>query len=169
MAMHAKAKRVAWDVGYEMWIFSEAVQAYSPAVRRSERFQHNLLLESVLLHARVIYEFLFTPCKRKYPEDVRAVQFFDDPEQWKPDKSKLCPFLTDNLDRMNRSLQHLSYDRVEYAPNPWDIQTVASEIRAAWDYFLSQLPEDQTQWFHWAVEAQRKHDSQWFLRKVGLE
>ena len=166
MARHAEAKRIAWSVGYEMWIFSEAVRAYSPALRRSERFQHNLLLESVLVHARVIYEFLFKRYNSKYPKDVRAVQFFDNPKQWKPDKSKLCPFLTDNLERMNRSLQHLSYDRITFGRNAWEIGTVASEISTAWDYFLSQLPEEQTQWLLSALEGQRKDDEEWFLREV---
>jgi hypothetical protein len=169
MATHADAKQIAWNVGYEMWIFSEAVREYSPALRDSERFRHNLLLECVLLHARVIYEFLFTPYNKKYPEDVRAVRLFDDPEQWKPDKSQLCPYLTDNLDRINRSLQHLSYDRIAFGRNPWDIHRVAAEIHTAWNFFLRQLPQDQMEWFNRAVEGQRKDDKQWFLSKVGLE
>ena len=169
MALHPKAKEIAWHIGYEIWFFNTAVEAYSPALRRKQRFQHNLLLESVLVHARVLYEFLFTPPSSKHPKDARAVQFFDNPKQWKPDKSKLCPFLTDNLGRMNRSLQHISYDRIAFGPNLWKIGTVASEIHTAWDYFVSELPEEQKQWLHWALEGQRKDDKRWFLRKVGLE
>ena len=169
MVAHHELKQIAWNVGYDIWMFSEAVQAYSPALRGHNRFQHNLLLESVLMHARVIYEFLFAPYNSKYPKDVRAVRFFDTPEQWKPNRFELCPFLTDNLERMNRSLHHLSCDRIAFGRNPWNIPTVASEIRTAWDYFLSQLPREQTQWLHWALEGHRKDDRRWFLRKVGLE
>jgi hypothetical protein len=169
MALHADAKASAWNVGYEMWMFSNAVGKYSTSLRHSQRFQHNLLLESVLVHARVICEFMFGKLNSKYPEDVRAVQFFDDPKQWKPDKSRLCPFLMDNLERMNRSLQHISFDRIRYGRNPWDIRKIAIEIQAVWDYFLRQLPEERKQWFHLALEGQRKDDKSWFLKHVGLK
>jgi len=169
MSLHPDVRLIAWNVGYEMWMFSEAVGEYHTGIRHAKRFQHNLLMESVLMHARVIHEFMFTKPNPKHPQDVRAVQFFDDPKQWKADKSKSCPFVTDNLDRMNRSLQHLSYDRVRYGQNPWDIRTIASVIQAIWGFFLSSLPEERKRWLDWALEGQSKDDKAWFLRKVGTK
>lgn len=155
MSVHLKAEQIAFHVCYEYWMFSEAVKQYSPALRRNQRFQHNLLLESILLHARVIYEFLFS--KPKYADDVRSKDFFVSPNQWKPDKSKLrllCNPKT--LERIHRSLPHLSYDRLNYDKNPgWSIGSVAKDIQEAWDYFLRELPDERRQWFHSALQRQQ--------------
>ncbi len=133
MTIHPQAKQVAWHVGYEIWIFSEGVRSYNPGIRGSQRFQHNLILESILVHARVIYEFLFIKPKR--PDDVRTEDVFDDPIRWSPNKSELCPFLAENLVRLNRSLQHLSFGRLKFSPNLWDVQAMRAKPRTAGHIF----------------------------------
>lgn len=150
-------------------------KAYNSNLRRSQRLQHNLFLEAGLLHARVVWEFLFggkvrTDRSGHELPDVRAFHFFDDSHCWKPDKTKLCPFLAKNLDRLHRSLAHISYDRITYGKNgnPWSIGTVITEIQTAWQYFLGQLADERKRWFDFALEGQQRDDKRWYQSKVML-
>jgi hypothetical protein len=166
--MHPQAKQIVWDVAYEVWFFTQAIGSFSCGSRRRQRFQYNLTLESILLHARVIYDFLFKePCSGR--PDVSAADFFDRPEHWKPNARILCPFLTDknNRERINRALAHLSYDRIQHTGAGWPVGQIGTEIENAWGFFLGQLAEEQRRWFDCASKAQEKDDRDSFLDSVG--
>ncbi|MCE5267231.1 MAG: hypothetical protein LLG00_05040 [Planctomycetaceae bacterium] len=166
MSLHQDAKKIAWHVAYEVWMFSASVDALNETRQNGSRATRNAHLEAILLHARVIHEFMFTKVNPKYPDDVRAANFLDDPAGWPPDQTKLCPFLATNLERLNRSLHHISFDRLKFRRNLWDYETVASEIRAVWKYFLTSLPADRKRWLELALEAQTSHNEQWYLSAV---
>jgi hypothetical protein len=153
-----KAEEIAYHVCYEYWMLSEAAKRYRTALRRSDRFQHNMLLEAVLLHGRVICEFLFKPINKKYPNDVRAIHFFDSPKQWKSDKLEALRqslFPAELLERIDRSLAHLTYDRLKPGARGWHVRAVAGTIQKAWNHFLEQLPKERRQWFDVALQCQQ--------------
>jgi hypothetical protein len=151
MAIHPKAKEIAPHVHYELWMLTESIRRLwmlqrEPAV---DEFQKNLFIEAILTHARVIHEFLFSKRREKFPQDVRAAQFFEGAGDWSPDQSALCPYFNKtNLDRLQRSVHHLSYDRLVYEENKlWNFGALGRDIVNAWNTFFSQLPKERQAWF----------------------
>lgn len=153
MAMDEDLQRMAKHVDYERWMFVEAIRQLASEPRLCEHFQHCLLLEAALTHARVLHEFLFRPISPKYPKDVRAGHFFDNPDQWNPKQPEIAKldFLRDDYsrDRVDKALAHLSTERLEFDANPnWELGAIANGFQTAWQYFLCQLPEERRIWFH---------------------
>ena len=106
MALHPKAKEIGKHVGYEFWMFNESVRRLDREPRQPGYFEHCVVLESALLHGRVLYEFLFKKINPKYPNDVRAQHFFDDPRQWKA-RADQFPFPPGfSPVRLDRALAH---------------------------------------------------------------
>ena len=153
--MHDKAQAVAPRVKYEWKMLNETY-----ALRRqnqpapSPRSAKDAFLESFPLHSRNLYHF-FTrrraELKRFEESDVVAEDFFDDPAQWNP--STHLTFLDSNLVRLNRSLSHISYDRVEYEMTKrWvDMDRTLNELNHAWETLMKDLPEERRNWFENAV------------------
>jgi len=146
--VHRNAKQVVSHLKYEKRMLSEAATRFAGRTWKNH-FEKCTLIEVVLLHARVLDDFLFG--KTKNPKDVRAVQFFDNATQWRSNKAALCPSLSDrsNLDRLSRALAHISYDRLDESRRlrDRDISRIATEIQTAWDHFIGQLPKDRKEWF----------------------
>ena len=146
MAVHPNAQRIANDVAYEVESFFQSLQRLERHLG-ADAVDDNQRLENVLLHARVIYDFLFVAPRNKHP-DVSALHFFDNTGQWSGNPNTLCPYLTQRRERLNRSVPHLSYDRIAFESNKaWDLHTVATEIKNAWEFFLKQLAPARRQWF----------------------
>ena len=107
-----------------------------------KQFQENILLASFLIHTRNLRDFLFTPPRL---DDVSAKDFL---AEWDESVETWCPYLDENRDRLNKSLAHLSYKRIEYEPNKsWDCGTIYKELTAAWNEFWSRLPSEKKEWF----------------------
>jgi hypothetical protein len=89
------------------------------------------LLESFLMHIRVICAFLFAKVEkrnnRKYPVykgDIRAEDFFDHPVRWQPQPNQ---FLDDTCARINKALAHLTEDRLN-KQEQWDILRIYNTV-----------------------------------------
>jgi hypothetical protein len=107
----------------------------------------NRSLESFLLHARKLYDLFFVPPRKSAP-DVFFEHFLDAGHGWSPDPNQLCPYLHGQRERLNRSIQHLSYDRIGYEPHKeWNVSTIVAEVTALWDEFFRRLPPARRQWF----------------------
>lgn len=116
-------------------------------------------LESYLLHARVLRDFFhyyemfpqFNPSlgakqDRRNRDDVLAQDFIPD---WGKRGPKIGSYLFDNKKRLDKSLAHLSTQRVEYKTNEkrWDIASVRNELLPVIEKFKADLPADRRQWF----------------------
>ena len=146
MPVHQQAQQIAHHVAYEVELFFRSVERFEQSSGQ-DVISDNQCLEDALTHARVIYEFLFRPPRRNCP-DVRARHFFDTPSQWTLSSGDLCPYMMKHLERLNRSVLHLSYDRLQYEPNKkWDLHTITNEIKDSWKFFLEKLPPERRQWF----------------------
>lgn len=107
-----------------------------------EQLQVNVLLASLLLHARNLRNFLFYPRRQ---DDVIAKDFLDD---WDEKVEEWCRYFYKHRFRVNKSLAHISYKRIEYEPNKgWDCGTIYTEIKGAWDEFFSRLTPEKQEWF----------------------
>lgn len=145
MPPHPQAQQIATHVAYEVEMFFRTIERLERD-RGKDVIEDNRRIEAALLHSRVIYDFLFTEPRPNKP-DVSAKHFFDSPNQWAVDAKTLCPYLTAERERLNRSVPHLSYDRLQYDKNKdWDLHLVGTELKVAWDQFLAALPGDRRQW-----------------------
>jgi hypothetical protein len=115
-----------------------------------ETSMRNALLESLLIHARVLQEFLNRKSSQ-HADDVLAVQFVPD---WNDD---LRVVVGDIVTRMHKQLAHLSLARER--KRPWPVIQIADDIlsemrrfsEAAWDhgYGLAEVDMALDEWTCW--------------------
>ena len=146
MAHHPQAQVIASHVAYEIEMFFRTIDRLEHDLGK-DVVEDNQRIEAALLHARVIYDFLFVLPRSGSP-DVSARHFFDDPSMWEPKVTEHCPYLAERRERLNRSVPHLSYDRLNYEKDKdWDLHAAATELKGAWECFLAALPAERQQWF----------------------
>jgi hypothetical protein len=110
---------------------------------------HSAMLESFLLHARTLRDF-FLDDKKKRPDDVLAGDFFEVFETWTEARPSLGPYLSQNKKRLDKSLAHISYARLDFkVASKWDISAVLRELDLIWQTFLKTLSPERRRWF-WA-------------------
>ena len=113
---------------------------------------YNALLDSYLLHARVLYAFFCTPPdeRKKDPDgnidDVSASQFFDDPTLWLEEKKNLFPKVKHLNKQIHKHLAHLTYTRVT-AKHSWNITEMHMEFEEAYRLFVNLLTDERRKWF----------------------
>ena len=103
------------------------------------------ILESFLLHARVIRDFLWEDRKRK-PDDVLAIEFFENDEDWKTARPEQGRLLRAERRRLNKALAHLTHAR-DVNTSDWDICSIKDELDEGWKAFLTALPPERRSWF----------------------
>ncbi len=142
--MHDQAKEIVPRIIYEWTMLNET---YSLRKKSRETFEHDAFLESFLIHARNLYDFLTKTRSEARKNDVVAEDFFDEGSQWNP--SARIGFVEENRRRLDRSLAHLCYDRIDYQQQKrWvRMDKVLIEFQDAWDEFLSALPMSRRKWF----------------------
>ncbi|MFH1919163.1 MAG: hypothetical protein ABIP48_04640 [Planctomycetota bacterium] len=100
------------------------------------------LLESFLLHARNLRDFLYKDNAAK--DDVLAVHFFDQAEDWRKRRPPKGSYLESLRDRLNKALAHISYSRLKYRDDMrWNIAQIKHDIETPWEAFLLALPDDK--------------------------
>lgn len=106
------------------------------------------LVEVLLLHARALRDFFNRGRKDSgvHATDILAEDFFDTPDQW---NKPVFIYLSQNKNRLNRALAHLSYDRIGYevTGKDWNPRAITAELNEAWRTFLAELPEEREAWF----------------------
>lgn len=110
----------------------------------------NALLESMLIHARVLYHF-FTR-DRKYPDDVIAPDFFDDDHEWT--QFEETELRKSAVKRMDKALAHLTYQRIEFEKHKtWQISVLYKDLMEMWKRFWQTLPPARQEWFRSDVDG----------------
>lgn len=113
-----------------------------------EEREGSALLEPFLLHTRNLREFLYTD-RSKYKDDVLAVHFFDDPNDWKRERPPMGEYLESIRERLNKALAHISYARLDYRKEKqWNVKQIKADLNMPWEAFLNALPAKKGQWFH---------------------
>lgn len=106
----------------------------------------NAFLESFLVHARVLKDFLWKDGSG-HKDDVFAWEYVGRKNGWgRPDMGK---YLTDNKNRLDKSLAHLSVARLSFVgkKKEWDLPRVRDEIQECWEAFLNALDTERRLWF----------------------
>jgi len=137
--MHPHADAIAKKVQYELSMFRYAYQRMQNEWLDSDSLHRNILLETFLLHARVLRDFFVQNPKG---DDVSASHFYDDPNIWISITSNHCTYLQNNRTRLNKYLAHLTYDRINEDKN-WQTDIIFKEVCTAWELFHSMLNKDQ--------------------------
>jgi hypothetical protein len=101
------------------------------------------LLESFLLHTRVLHDFFY---KRREQDDVIASDFVPD---WESRRLAKGEYLKDRKKRLDKAIAHLTLQRVEYDGNEkkWNVDAIQAEIGIAIKQFRQFLPVESKQWF----------------------
>ena len=103
----------------------------------------NALLESVLMHVRVLIDFFYADNPRD--DDIIAEHFFLPlPDEWtniRPPKSKT---LGEAKNRAHKLLAHLTYTRLSTTQETkkWDLIKITNEIENVLRVFLQRVPKD---------------------------
>jgi len=122
---------------YELEMLRFAVVEHSKVQEQS-----NALLESALLHARNLLDF-FGQKQPPKSDDICAGHFVKAANWW---RSRRLPYLESQKGAINKSLSHLTYERIG-AKYEWDLPKIKDEVEAAYTEFLRLLPEeDRTKW-----------------------
>ncbi len=110
---------------------------------------HDAALESFLLHYRTLRDFLYPPPEYWTRFDSLIAWDFD--HGWlayRPDWSECS---TDERDRINKLLAHVSYSR-DLMPRSWPSSRMQDAIRNAMESFVGKLDVSKRQWFNDLME-----------------
>lgn len=143
-------------VGYELERCCEASTFlrrgnYSPPDLR------NMLLESQLLHARSVRDFLVGA--KPYPDDIHRTNFAPD---WKPGPLPSVYRLSKTADQklINKHLAHISWERVGYDQQGWLYSLIAFDLLAvayAWSEHLRRHDPDLDRIWQLNLDASRRY------------
>ena len=130
---------------YEVAMF-EACSAWLAENRSAEKQVTYAVLESFLIHARVIWDFV---CfirrdvasqrpKTSHKDDIIAEDFFDQAGDWHP---KPNPYLDKQCEAINKSLAHLT--EVRLGLRQWDYQRIYAELMPYIREFVAAAPSNR--------------------------
>jgi len=101
----------------------------------------NALLESFVIHFRALSDFFYPP-ENARPDDVLAVDYFDDPMDWNVRLPPLSEALARGRIRAHKEIAHLTYARllVTSESKPWEFAALTREISALMTLFRESAP-----------------------------
>ena len=147
--MRPQAELHAKKVRYEWWMLNETCRRITNGVGKSQ-VETNVYLESFLMHSRILCEFLSrarNDTSAPHKTDIVAGDFLDSDESWKVEKGE---YIKQNWIKLQRSIAHLSYDRLDYEETgnkKWRIDKIYNEVELMWNTFIRKLPPTQQAWF----------------------
>ena len=142
------AKKVKYEWDMFTWTVDRCLKNWND-LRKPEQ---NMVLEDMLLHARVLRDFFTMPKPQGEKEDdITAEHFVEDPDSWRKQAPSLCPYLEQNRKRLNKKLTHLTTARLTLDER-WKPQVISRELKVAWEKFLSSVPETSQAWFTGTLE-----------------
>lgn len=123
---------------YEIWMLNETSRLFD-----SNTVKNNAIIESFGIHARVLLDFLYKTTG--LPDDTLAVDFFDDPTEWKKNIEEKSEVLDNLKTRVGKEIAHLTYKRLEVTPEEkdWDRPQIGEEINEIFKKFLELVSEDK--------------------------
>ena len=112
-----------------------------------ERFvvEHNALVETFALHARVLLEFFYATPNPRFSDDVRAEHYFLSPATWHTARPDLSEDDYDGIkNRVGKEIAHLTYARQLILPEdkPWPVSWITGLIDDATSAFVSSVDDE---------------------------
>lgn len=137
----ATLKAASDHLYYEYWMFNSLTQALASGIAQ-QGWLLNSLLESWVVHLRALLDFAY-PAQSAKPDDIVAVDFFDDPSNWEAVRPAMSTLLILGRERANKEIVHLSYKRIGITPEDkqWQFVELSAEIEKLMTAFLRQVPK----------------------------
>ena len=111
--------------------------------RGADVFEKNAVLESFLIHVRNLIYFLWTDVPAK-PDDMLAVDFFEDASVWKSKRPPKSALLQDAYLLTHKQVAHLTYSRpVDPDEREWAPGSIFQDIAAVSQLFVDCVPPDR--------------------------
>lgn len=130
-------KKAAQHILYEMEMFNFT---YTKSKEKNRGMLHNALLESLVMHAGNLCQFLYHE-KRKYTSDIIASDFLNNDEMKYFVQNRTPADLFNELEnKRNKEVAHLTYDRITMMRG-WNTEL----FDGLWDsahVFIDSLSED---------------------------
>lgn len=127
---------------YEFSMLMFVAQAFDTGIA-AQGWLVNALLESFVIHIRVLLGFFFPPDNVK-EDDVLAQDYFDD-DGWKKIQPQLSEVLSSAKFRANKEVAHLTYTRLNVTPETkgWEFSEIANEMSKVIDIFIKNVPRNR--------------------------
>lgn len=140
-------RQVSEHLFYEHWMLqSLALKIHAGEIRN--RVVQNALLESFVLHTRVLIEFLYA--ETAWHDTVLAIDFFAQPDDWFALRLPISTTLKSAKARVGKDAAHLTYTRLETTQQTrrWPIREIAKDIQVVMKVFEDNAPPASLSW-HW--------------------
>jgi hypothetical protein len=123
-----KTEEISEHLLYEIWmLFTTAIFLN----RNNDMFFHpdnsvekNAFLESFVLHARALIDFLFT---KPIKDDVSISDFLPENNLWQTKYKNIPDFLKEIQEPINKTAAHLTYYRID-KNKEWDASKISREL-----------------------------------------
>ncbi len=135
--------RTASDfVYYEYSMIIDMFQAFcNPQSYNCDDSIRNAILESFLIHARNIIEFMYND-KNSRKDDIAANDFTYKTKNWKEIRLPQSDFLNEQYKRAHKKLAHLTYYRQEDTGG-WNLSKIKYEIDCCFKIFVENVSKDE--------------------------
>lgn len=140
-------QKMAYEhISYEIEMLNFSAEKLSKG--NLNQLEINVFLETFLLHARCIVDFLYAD-RVIYPDDIIAKDFFIDIEVYLSQRPPISEALENLKKRAGKELAHLTYTRLEVTPEIkiWQVSLLWKEINSALGIFFKCLTDEQRNWF----------------------
>ena len=131
-------KNALESLKYEVWMLWSLANILT-IDNQGEGVIHNALVESFLIHARILIEFLYK--NQPYKDTVRASQYFTSDSPWKSIRPQKTKLLEKTEKDAHKHLAHLTYTRSQ-GKRRWPHIKIANDIKAVLQVFYENLPDD---------------------------
>lgn len=113
-----------------------------------DSLEANAMLESFLLHARCLFDFIYPPTTVR-SDDVIADDFFDNTATFRNKLPQSLPMSNYLKSRTGKEVAHLTYGRLSVTPTQkiWNIGEVHDQLAEAIVVFFECLTPEQRSWF----------------------
>ena len=113
-----------------------------------DTLENNAMLETFLLHARCLLDFLYPPATPR-SDDVLANDFFEDPSILRRALPATLPMSSYLKSRTGKEVAHLTYERLNVTPTQkvWNFGEIHDQLGKALAIFFTCLTEEQRDWF----------------------
>lgn len=140
-----EVREVSKDLHYEITMFNTLATTLATGVLGEGTILNSAALESFLMHARNLLEFLFFGPKRRdrWPDLVIAEDFLYRPDEWPTERGEMDPALTDLWDRTGQELMHLTYGRLAVQDKRWYFLELAAAMNAVLERFIALVPTNR--------------------------
>lgn len=116
------------------------------------RSYQNAMLETFLIHYRNLLDFFYADKRRSLSHDVRAADYVADDRVWRRRRPRLDKESSENRERVNAQLAHLTYRRLKYPRRNWHDRRMLRQIEALLASFVAELPPRRRRWFQQALD-----------------